>query len=237
MPESLQTMESAEAVSAILETFRKFRIPMSVTAPQSEDRVTSYLLKAERHQLCIDQLVPKNANLLLQPGQAIDFRVRYQGTIYFFDSIHVAQSWDDSGLEYHQIASPRQIHYLDKRANYRIHIRLAENHNVQISVANDKPVKVRCENISKTGACFRLQGDHFPLETNGIMDCIINLDGFDPLKCQSVVRYHQYHTNTSKSKTRKVGIEFVQLSQADKKKIHAILMKMQRHNLRSNIAL
>jgi len=237
MSESLQTMESAEAVFAVLETFRKFRTPMSVTTHKGADLFTSYLLKAKQNQLCIDQLVPKTGNLLLQPGQTIEFRIRYQGTTYLFNSIHLAQCWDDAGFEYHQIALPAQIQHLDKRAYYRIHIKLAENPVVQISMANGKPVEVRCENISKTGACLRFQDKHFSLETNNSIDCTIHLDGFDPLKCKAVVRYHQFHSNTSKNKIGRVGIEFLQLPPADKKKLHKVLMKMQRHNLRSNMAL
>ena len=231
MPELSQHNESPEAVAAFLDIFRTRRIPLSLTIPRSEQIYTSYILSIDEQQLHIDQLMPEIGNQLLQPGQAIDIRLNHQGIAYLFRADHVARAVDSSGFLYHQISRPAQVTYSEKRSSYRVQPKLADRPVVNVAITPGQTCKARLENISTSGACIRLKGNHSALEfIDNHIRCEIQLVGLGLLSCEATVRHHQHVAVINESR---LGIEFRQVQGASNRKLHQALMQLQRHNIRS----
>ncbi|MEH6616198.1 MAG: PilZ domain-containing protein [Porticoccus sp.] len=227
-------MESIDAVTSTLETFRDIRSPLSISTPRTKEVFTSYILKIEHTRLHIDQLIPKTGNALLQPGQPLDIHITHKGIAYLFRSNHIIQSVDRSNLPFHEISLPTQVQYLEKRSSYRIHLKWTESPTVRVFTSEDNSCQALLENISNTGACIRLQDSHTPLEINGFIDCEILLKNMEPLRCKAIIRRLQH---LPKAKEIKVGVEFWQLPTAATRKLHKVLMKLQRRNIRTDLTI
>lgn len=233
MPDALEIIESTAAVASTLETFRDIRSPLSITTPQTKEFFTSYIIKIESNRLHIDQLIPKTGNTLLQPGQPVDIRTTHKGTTYLFRSNHIAQSTDRSNLPFHEISIPTQVQYLEKRSSYRIHLKLSENPTVQVlATEGQHHCQALLGNISNSGACIRLKGDLSSLEINGFIDCEILIPSLGPLSCKAIIRRLQHLPQADETK---VGIEFWQLPITTTRKLHTVLMKLQRRNIREDL--
>jgi c-di-GMP-binding flagellar brake protein YcgR len=123
---------------------------------------------------------------------------------------------------------------LEKRSSYRIHLKLSDNQPIKIAIPPGEFCEASLENISNSGACFRLQGNHTPLETCDVIDCAIQVADADPFTCQAVIKHYQYSPKTNETKA---GVKFCQLSTPAEKQLHRILMKLQRHNIRTDLTI
>lgn len=234
MSPTLETMESEETILALLETFIDTRCPLSISPRGSKDFFSSFILAIDNDNLWIDQVIPKTGNGLFKQDQRVDVRISHQGTSYRFQSTHLNYGLDGKGFPYHQISLPTEINYLEKRAGFRIHLKLAESQPIWISIPPEKQHRASLENISENGACIRLKGNHLSLETCNVIDCQIQIANTLPLACKALIKHYHY---SAKANETKAGIEFCQLSFSAEKQLHKMLMKLQRHNIRNDLTL
>ena len=234
MSDTLETMESPEAIVATLETLLDTRTTLSVSPPNINDFFTSFILKIEDDRLYIDQVMPRTGNSLFKPNQPLDVRISHRGISYRFKSHHIAYATDASGFPYHEIKIPTHIQYLEKRSGYRIHLKLADNQPIAIAIPPEEFCEASLENISHSGACIRLKGNYISLETCDVIDCNLQIANFAPLTCKAVIKHYQYSAKTNETKA---GVEFCQLDFPSEKQLHRILMKLQRHNIRTDLTI
>jgi c-di-GMP-binding flagellar brake protein YcgR len=234
MAPTLEIMESQEAILSTLETFLDTRCSLSVSPQGSKDFFSSFIINISDDNLRIDQVIPKTGNALFKPGQQLDVRISHRGIAYRFTSSHLSYGLDEAGFPYHQITMPADIKYLEKRTGYRIHLKLSESQPIWVSIPPEKRFQASLENISQHGACIRIKGNHLPLETCNVIDCNIQIANTAPMDCKAFIRHYQY---SAKSDETKAGIEFCQLSFNAEKQLQKVLMKLQRHNIRSDLTL
>lgn len=234
MAPSLEIMESQEAILATLETFLETRSSLSVSPQGSKDFFSSFIVNINDDNLRIDQVIPKTGNALFKVGQQLNVRISHQGIAYRFTSTHLGYALDDDGFPYHQITLPIDIKYLEKRTGYRIQLKLAESQPIWVSIPPEERFQASLENISQHGACIRIKGNHLPLETCNVINCNIQIADSAPMDCKAVIKHYQY---TPKTDETKAGIEFYQLSFNAEKQLQKVLMKLQRHNIRSDLTL
>jgi c-di-GMP-binding flagellar brake protein YcgR len=234
MSETLETIDSQEAISATLETFLDTRSTLSIAPPSIKDFFSSFILKINNDRLIIDQVIPKTGNVLLKPGQPLSVRISHKSTSYRFESHHIAYSIDNSGSPHHEITLPTQIQYLEKRSGYRIHPKLAESQPIKIAIPSVDFCEAELENISHGGACIRIKGNHLPLEACDVIDCNIEIASSTSLACKAVIKHYHYSPQTDETKT---GVEFCQLNFPAEKQLHRMLMKLQQHNTQTGLTI
>lgn len=234
MAESLETVESPETIASILETLIDSRSTLSISPSGTKDFFTSFVIKIDDNHLHIDQVMPQAGNELFKPGQPVDVRLSHASISYHFTSEHISYSVDHSGFHCHKITLPTRIQYLEKRSGFRIHLKLAESQPIKIAVPPQGFSEASLENISQTGACIRIKGNHMPFETCNVIDCNIEIANATPLACKAVIKHYQYSPKTDETKA---GVEFCQLSFPAEKQLHKLLMKLQRHNIRTDMTL
>lgn len=234
MVESLETIESPETIVSTLESLIDSRCMLSVSPPGVKDFFTSFILRIEGNSLYIDQVMPLAGNELFKPGQNLNIRISHKSISYRFTSEYIRYSIDDSGFHCHQICLPTRIDYLEKRSGFRIQLKLAESQPIRIAIPPEEFCEATLENISQSGACIRIRGNHIPLETCNVIDCNIQIAQSSPLACKAVIKHYQYSTKTD---ITKAGVEFCQLSFPAEKQLHKLLMKLQRHNIRTDMTL
>lgn len=234
MPEMPETMESIEAIISTLEMLRIGRSPISVSPLQTKELFTSYILKISDNQILIDQLIPEHGNSLLQPGKPVDIQITHKGITYLFRSEHLLQSTDHQRFPYHEITLPAYVQYREKRSSLRIHLKLAESPAVKILAADGKIYQALLEDISTTGASIRLKGNHSSVKINDTIDCKILLDDLGPLNGKAIIRQLKCLAKTNEAIA---GIEFSELPIPTIRKLHKVLMKLQRRNIRTNLTI
>jgi len=234
MAESLETVESPETIASILEMLIDSRSTLSISPSGTKDFFTSFAIKIDDSNLHIDQVMPQAGNELFKPGQPVDVRLSHASISYHFTAEHVSYSVDNSGFHYHKITLPTHVQYLEKRSGYRIHLKLAESQPIKIAIPPQGFSEASLENISQSGACIRIKGNHMPFETCNVIDCNIEIADSTPLACKAVIKHYQYSTKTDETKA---GVEFCQLSFPAEKQLHKLLMKLQRHNIRTDMTL
>lgn len=121
-----------------------------------------------------------------------------------------------------------------KRSSYRIHFKLAESPQIEVLLAPGLRCAAWIQNLSDTGAFLRLAGDHPTIEFDSMISCDIRLGNLQLLGCEAMVRHRQYLPKLNESK---LGLEFWQLSSAHSRQLHALLMKLQRRNIRTDLTL
>lgn len=121
-----------------------------------------------------------------------------------------------------------------KRSNFRIHFKLAESPQIQLLLEPGLRRPAWIQNLSDSGAFVRLEGDHPTLGDQSMISCDIRLGALELLDCEAIVRHRQYLPKLNESK---LGVEFWQLSSASSRQLHALLMKLQRRNIRTDLTL
>lgn len=121
-----------------------------------------------------------------------------------------------------------------KRSSYRIHFKLAESPQIHIALESGLRCPAWIENLSDMGAFLRLAGDHTEIASNSIIDCDIRLGTLALLGCNAAVKHRRYFPKLNESK---LGVEFSRLSSAHSRQLHALLMKLQRRNIRTDLTL
>jgi len=234
MVETLETIESEETIASTLEALIDSRCMLSVSPSGTKDFFTSFILKIDGNSLYIDQVMPLSGNELFKPGENINVRISHKSISYRFLSEHIGYSIDKAGFHCHQITLPSRIDYLEKRSGYRIQLKLAESQPIRIAIPPQGFCEATLENISQSGACIRIRGNHVPFETCNVIDCNIQIAQSSPLNCKAVIKHYQYSTKKNETKA---GVEFCQLSFPAEKQLHKLLMKLQRHNIRTDMTL
>jgi len=223
-------MESAEAITSIMETFRESRSPLSANTPTSNrGPYTSYVLSVDTKGLYIDQLIPNSGNYLIQPGQVINLLANYRGIDYAFKSQHISREVDNSGFPYHHISLPTLVKYSEKRSEYRITIKRDEHPAFYLSVDSGESYLATLENISNCGARLRLRGPHSPLATDSFVYCEFDLVERGTLSCRAMIRNQ---SQLSKTQEVVIGVEFWELPDTTVRELQKTLMVQQRRNIR-----
>lgn len=233
MSELPEVFDSTEEITIFFESIALARHPLLISLANKEVH-TSSVISVDESSVNIDQLMPDGGNSLLQPGQAVEFRVTHEGVPHLFRSEPIAYLKDKEGYPYHQISVPEQIRYLRKRSNYRIPLKLSESPKILVWLDEEQSRDAWIENISDSGASLRIKGTHDQFNLDTFIECEIQLVDLERIKCQAVVRHQHYVPKFDESR---LGIEFWELSKTHAKIVHQAIMKLQRHNIRTDLTL
>lgn len=232
MSELPEVIDSTEEIEAFLERVAIARNPLLISL--ANELYSSSVISVESDVVHIDQLMPNNGNLLLLPGRPAEIRVTHEGVPHLFRSVPIEFSTDSEGYPYHQITTPAQISSLRKRASYRIPLKLSESPGIRVWLAKEQSCEAWIENISDSGASIRLKGKHEELDLESVIECEMKLVELQKLKCRAIVRHQHYLPKFDESR---LGIEFWELPKTQAKILHAAIMKLQRHSIRTDLTL
>ena len=223
------TVSSADSITALLKKFQQARLPLQVEFGKKNAAHTSYLVSVTDNWLHIDQLVPKESNKQLKPGEDLTIQVSHAGTLYRFKTRHLSQTIEEDGFPCHKIALPQQLDFSEQRASFRVAVRREHAPSVKILTRDGQRLHAQLENISDNGLCIRL---HVPETINDtqLVHCEINFTDFEPLSLDAQVRYSKSAPQVPASK---IGMEFSSLSSLTRKQLSQWLMKLQRHHIRT----
>ena len=233
MSELPEVLDSTEEISIFLESIALARNPLLVTLDNQVIH-TSSVLSFDESTVDIDQLMPDSGNVLLRPGQSVEFQVTHEGVPHVFHSVPIRYSKDDDGFPFHQVSMPEEVRYLRKRSSYRIPLKLSESTSIRVWLENDQSRDAWIENISNSGASLRIEGKHDRLESQSIIQYEMKLVDLEKISCQAIVRHQHYLQRFDETR---LGIEFWDLPKTQAKKLRGATMKLQRKTIRTDLTL
>lgn len=225
------TVSSADSITALLKNFQQSRVPLQVGFDKKNVAHTSYLVSMTDNWLHIDQLIPKEGNQQLKPGDDLTIQVSHGGTLYQFKSRHLSPTIEEDGFPCHKIAFPQQLDFSEQRTSFRVPIRREQAPSVNILTHDGQRLHAQLENISDNGLCIRL---HVPqtISDTQLVHCEINFTDFEPLSLDAQVRHNKAAPQVPASR---IGMEFSSLSSLTRKQLSQWLMKLQRHHIRTGL--
>ena len=233
MPELPEVIDSTEEITAFLESISQTRATLVMTLSDKEV-YTSTVVSLDDSSMHIDQLMPNSGNTLVPEGVPVEIQVTHEGVPHVFRCVPIEYSTDSEGYPYHRVSIPQQISALRKRASFRIPIKLSESPKIMVWLADNHRCEAWIENISNSGASLRLKGNRKEVDLKSVIGCEIQIVELEKLDCRAVVRHRHYLPKFDESR---LGIEFWELPKAQAKILHGAIMKLQRHNIRTDLTL
>jgi c-di-GMP-binding flagellar brake protein YcgR len=232
MPDRGNLINAHGSIADALKVLHQGRFPLAVSIPQSDETFTSYVIRVGK-QLHLDQLMPAHGDQLLQAKSSVTVRTNHAGQLYWFNTRYLSRGADARGLPYHVLEMPARLEHEDKRASFRIPLRLADNPRCVIALSAQERHQARLKNISEGGVCIRLPGRPDTLDTGKVVDCSVLLGEEEILQIEARVQHQQAIPRTSDTR---VGLSFRRLPTREANALHRTLMQLQRRNIRSSVS-
>lgn len=146
------------------------------------------------------------------------------GISFSFSSI-----FTDVALEAH---IPDKIFYLQRRADYRVHVRLADKITVKMPLGKGETVSGTVRNLSAGGVGieirFTLDAMNGWFEGQIVEDCILSFTKGESFKCTLEL----CHIEIGRTKNCTIGAKFVELQPAQIRRLRMHVMELEREHKR-----
>lgn len=131
-----------------------------------------------------------------------------------------------------QAEIPQQVFYLQRRADFRVHVGMGEGVIIYLPAEDVGVIKGTVRNLSAGGVGIELQFtvDHAPFWSDGIQidDCTLVLKDGKSLKCNIKLCHIDDHDH----RHCYIGAEFMDLKPEDKRKLRLYVMDLERERKR-----
>lgn len=146
------------------------------------------------------------------------------GVSFSFDS-----SFTDKTLE---AIIPEKIFYLQRRLDYRVHVRLGDGVIIKLPTGNGDLINGTVRNLSAGGLGMELRFtvSELPEWHKGqiLEDCVLNFNRGQSLKCNLKI----CHIESKKNHHCSVGTQFLELDPGEKRKLRQYVMELEREHKR-----
>lgn len=248
-----ERVTDAARIFMILKGLQVARSLLTVTIPGVGERFVSTLLKVDpdRGSIWLDELAPRGGHdELLKSGQArTNASLRSVGVFF---KLTLKESGEQGGVAWYRFTLPQMVHYLQRRAYYRVPVGFsrivpvriepvtpapngenggAENTSVSPKAYPPQVIHGRLHDISLGGIGLLLPRD-LPIKNGSRFErCVIDIEDSDPLVCIVEIRYvmQDFLTNMQRA-----GARFLSLDARQKRLIEHFSRMLERAALRKH---
>lgn len=216
-------------IAAILKRLVRERAPLTVRIPGERGDYRSALLKVDtrRGRLQLDELAPARGHERVTAGAELRVITRASGVETRFSTTVLSVDASD-GIAYYLTGLPEELYYHQRRDHVRVPVPLMNQHDATFHGDGDRTVTLSLVDVSAQGlgAFVESGGD---VARGDVLDCRIELRDEDAIACRVEVCYAQ--TDRVRRKQR-VGVRFLDLDPAQRRRLERLLGRLQREQLR-----
>ena len=216
------------------------RVPISIQIANHQHKLfNSYFLnlyeKGGLCQLVLDELMPKQGNELIQPGQAIVISCSHQGVEYKFKTRIVEIERDKDSVLYFA-EQPCKISKSQPRNAYRVPVKKFTSIPISIITKGRGILKGSLADISNSGVGISIPKSISPPIHNNerINSCYITLDNGETLEFSLQVKHVVFN---SFDQSTYVGGSYLDFKKQSKRTLDKLVARLQREERRRSIDL
>ena len=226
-------------IAGILKKVHKQRALLSISMPGTGKHYNSAILEIKSEgasgHLIIDELSPNDGHDLLLKVKKLNARLQLGGVKIHFTTT-LESSGSDAGIAFYTLALPREMDYLQQRANHRIRPSLVNPLVITLNHAlidnGGSAFHGETHDISAGGISIKLKSDSLvtALKPTDILACSFTLpDNNVEVTCTLEVR--SLHA-TNQPGIIRIGTRFINLTSALQKLIQRYIISLEREQLK-----
>ncbi|MEJ2059488.1 MAG: flagellar brake protein [Gammaproteobacteria bacterium] len=194
---------------------------------------TTAILKVDtrKNRLMLDELMPRDGNDLLTPGDPLVLRGQCHGTRFGLQT-HVAEHGEEDGASFFWLPFPDELHYQQRRSAFRIRVGLGLDAGVRLGDEQDA--------VLAEGDLFDLSAGGFSVMLPGstaidlqpgdrLSRCRIELPNHGTITVETEIRHISTHP---KYGCTLIGITFVNLAPELLRQVQRCVTFLEREQLR-----
>ena len=216
---------------ALLRRLYENRILLRVAIPGMDRQFNSMLLNLnpERDYVLLDELNDETAHRrALESGRVRVFGQHDGVEMNFNLDIHTAQN--RRGVRFYQAPLPECIHYMQRRADYRVHVAMDMGISVLLPLTHDTQIDGQLCDVSMGGLGARLELDQDIQRGLIIPDCRIQLPQ-DPAPLQADLEV-RFILPDEQHQALRLGGRFSKLTTEEKGRLRKFVSQLEREMIR-----
>jgi c-di-GMP-binding flagellar brake protein YcgR len=230
---STERVTDPTRITGLLKSLVESRSLLTVTIPDVAEPYISALLKVEpdTQSIILDELSPASGHAHLLKARMLNVYAMLNGVDLHFKT-SLQQTGEKDGIAYYRAAFPTFMHYMQRRANYRVYVGLGRAAPVELGLSDETGetiVQGRLHDLSVGGI-----GAMFPLYTplqegQTINHCVLALPGGDHLTCALEVRFLRFEESRGQLR---VGAQFAGLGPREERLIQRYVLALEREAMK-----
>jgi c-di-GMP-binding flagellar brake protein YcgR len=151
-----EVLRDPRRIAALLNRMLETNALLTVILPAGEARYNTILLDMLESdgELFIDELTPPEGQRLVREGVELRIYASVRGVQFHFSSRILETIEEEDGLSY-RIELPESVHYLQRRASYRVSLPRSQAVPVSATLSNGLPLKGFLADLSEGGMRIR----------------------------------------------------------------------------------
>lgn len=225
-------------IVSLLQRARATHAIVSLQRPHESFIYNSAILQVSSDDNYFTLDAPVEAELPLQArtGDWLKIRIKLQGLVLSFEAIVEECLTENHTQEGYRLRLPEQVNYEQRRNAFRATIGYQFKTSFSAQVSENDCITGRLINISLKGACVEIKihgGPEIRPETH-IKSCKFQIGQNNILISDATIRSLQIADHSLD--TYRIGIEFNNISSAERRQLQRWVMKFDRENRKSAIA-
>ncbi len=222
---------------SLLRRLTQERLFVSVILPRRKERYNSTILDIEADgSLLLDELYPEEGQQLLQKGGALRVyaRLDHQAALYFDSRVDAVD--EEVGMRIYRLAAPSELHYLQRRSDYRVQVQQVEHIPVSLARRGGEILDAVLYDLSSGGASVLMEegSGELPEEGEVLEHCLLQPLEDESLKLRADVR----RVGDGPEKQRAmIGLRFHIDETRDKQRLDRLVHRLERQLLRHRYRL
>ena len=192
-------------------------------------------INPEEKAMIIDDLFPQKHRFVGLEGQRLNIAMQLNGVRHYFKSKIISKIQSGYTTSY-SIVIPEALSEVQRRKSFRLTLNASRQYAVRFLNAQIQSQLGKIRNISIDGAGFEVEGDLTPFwQPGGILEaCDLIFDGEKVFETDLTIKSCQLIPADNKIMSY-IGVEFDELTENQKNKLHKLMIKKQREQLRNNV--
>ncbi len=208
--------------------YRDQRSRITLNFAQQAGSYSAHLLDVTQTDLLLESIEPRSAMTLLRDGEEFSISCRASGQWVMAENNRVHLTADERGVPYYHVRLPQRLLFQQRRREirYSMPARVRANHAV-LQLNRTHPIAGQVLDLSCGGCRMKLTPPAQPELWNDeiIPSCTLQIHQQLSVSIDIRVRYHQ---SAGDNKEQICGLEFMQMSVADRRRLEAYVAKLER---------
>lgn len=224
-----ERITDSNLVAGLLRRIKDQHALLTVTVPDAPGTFNSAILELDRERghVVLAELHPKLGHERFVAGGHLKARARVRGVEIRFDAA-LEEVGSESDEAVYRVRWPDTVHYLQKRASFRIKISMTAPLTVALEGDGGEHFEGRAVDLSEQGVRVEMDS-YLSLQPGRQMPCLLNLPNGTHLACRLEIRH--VHTQQSTGNIQ-FGAHLVDLPPAQRREVARLVAEIQRDLLR-----
>lgn len=226
----IERLTDPAQIVTLLRRASEARDLLTVILPDSPRRYNSAILKVDPEQgvVLLDELNPPEGHERLVAARRLRASCHIRGIELSFQAT-VSEVGGDAGIAFYRIPLPQELHYHQRRANYRVQVGRGLAIPVYLTLGTDDALEGQLSDLSAGGLSMRLETGRSLNRGQRVEQCTIPLPKGDQIRSALEIRYARAEEN---AKWLRAGARFLDLTRAQQSRIQRFVAQLERELIR-----